>query len=124
MNAFVKGETCVPWWFEYYQQALHQEVYDKLLAMQENIAELAVYEEALRTMRTLMRRMRQNSEVLVSRLQMLGYRFGEGFAASPEEPAYWERAAPMYQPPTPETPEHVARLEERVGPLPLALRCW
>jgi hypothetical protein len=52
------------------------------------------------------------------------YCFGDGVAESPEEKTYWEREAPVYRPPTSETVQHVALLEQYVGPLPLALKCW
>src|SRR5258708_36272179 len=111
-------------WFERYQQGFYQEVYDELLAMQERVWEPSVYEETLLVMRTLMRRARHNIELLISRLHEMGYLFGEGFAESPEEKAYWEQEAPVYRPPTSETLQHVALLEQRVGLLPLALKCW
>lgn len=110
--------------YDRYRQGAYQAVYDELLAMQEHIYDPSISEEARLVMRETMRRVGFNIELLIARLQEMGYRFGEGFAESPEEEAYWKQHAPIYQAPTPETPEHIARLERLTGSLPLSLKCW
>src|SRR5260370_42011944 len=94
-----------------------------MVDMEERIYESQIYEEALRITKEIMRRVRNNIELLIPRLRDIGYHFGEGFSESPEEEAYWEQAAPIYRAPTPETPEHVAKLEQLAGTLPLTLNC-
>ncbi len=113
----------IPRLFDRYQKGYYQEVYDELLTIQERIYEPQIYEEALRITKEIMRRVRDNIELLIPRLRDIGYHFGEGFSESPEEEAYWEQAAPIYRAPTPETPEHVAELEQLAGTLPLTLKC-
>ncbi|MDQ2717451.1 MAG: hypothetical protein M3Z08_21360 [Chloroflexota bacterium] len=111
-------------WYDQYQQGLYQGVYDELLSMQDRISEPPLYEEALLVMRTLMKRVRYNIELLLSHLQDMGYLFGEGRYESLKDKAYWEREAPVYQAPTPEIWQQVNTLEQRVGPLPHSLKCW
>lgn len=108
--------------FDQYLKGFHQEVYNELLTMQERIYEPRIYEEALLITKEIMRRVRDNIQLLIPRLREIGYHFGEGFSESPEEEAYWAQAAPIYRAPTPETPEHVAKLEQLAGTLPLALK--
>lgn len=110
--------------YDRYRQGAYQDVYDELLAMQEYIYESPIYEEALLVMRELMRRVRTNLERLIVRLDSLGYQFGKG--------GFWQEFAPeqqsafsaVFQSPPPGTPEHLARLEQLAGPLPLSLKCW
>ncbi len=112
---------------EQYQKGFHQEVYDELLAMQEQINDPHLYEEALSITRAIMRRVRSNIELLIPRLHTMGYLFRKGGFwdnFSPEGKARIETEYPIFQPPTPETLEHVAVLEKLVGPLPLSLKCW
>src|SRR6266436_1585844 len=110
--------------YEHYQGGSHQEVYDELLAMQEHIYESHIYEEALLIAKEIMRRIKYNIEMLIPRLRLIGYHFGEGFSSNPKEEAYWEQAAPIYRAPTPETPGHIAKLEQLAGTLPLTLKCF
>lgn len=114
----------MPGMYKRYQKGFHQEVYDELLSTRENIFEPRMYVEALLIMREIMSRVRSNIELLIPRLQEMGYRFGEGFSDSPEEKAYWKQHAPIYKPPTQETSEHIAALEQLTGTLPMSLKCW
>src|SRR5260370_36613786 len=105
--------------YDRYQKGYYQEVYDELLAMQERIYESQIYEEALRITKEIMRRGRNNIELLIPRLRDIGYHFGEGFSESPEEEAYWEQASPIYRAPTPKKPQPVAVFGKLAGTLPL-----
>lgn len=113
----------MPGQYHRYQQGFYQEVYDELLAMHEHVFEDSTYEEALLVARTMMKRVRHNIELLIPRLQLMEYHFGEGLSESAEEAAYWEQEAPIYQTPTSETPSLVAQLEQSAGTLPLTLKC-
>lgn len=113
--------------YERYEQGLHQEVYDELLALQEHIHEPHLYDEALVIVRTMMRRVRHNLEVIVPRLSQMGYLFREGGFwenAPTEKQTRLKKEYPIFQPPTPETYQRVAQLEQLVGTLPLSLKCW
>src|SRR6266480_5738364 len=114
----------MPGMYEHYKKGFHQEIYDELLAIKDNIYEPRIYEEALLVIREIMRRARSNIELLIPRLQEMRYRFGEGFSDSPEEKAYWKQHAPIYKPPTQETSARIAALEELTGSLPMSLKCW
>lgn len=116
----------MPTFYNRYQQGFYQEVYDELLAMGEQVFEPPIYEDALLVAKEIMRRVRKNIELIVPRLQFLGYHFGEGFMGeiSDEERALIEQDVPIYKPPTPDASERVDELEQLVGRLPLALRCW
>jgi hypothetical protein len=114
-------------WFKRYQHGFHQEVYDEMLTLQEQVCEPALYEEAFLVMRTLMQRVRANIEQLVSRLEQLGYHFLEKedgkFASLSADQSVQRRQQP-FQPPSTEVHEQVALLKALAGPLPLSLVCW
>jgi len=108
-------------------QGFHQEVYDDLLAMQEYMYDPPIYEEALLVMRETIRRVRTNIELLVAHLHEMGYLFHKGgFWENfpPEQRTRLERDYPIFQPPPPQTSEHIALLEHLTGPLPLSLKCF
>jgi hypothetical protein len=112
--------------YDRYKNGFHQEVYDELLAMQEQIHDPFVYEEALEVMRAIMKRVRYNIELLIPRLRDLGYQFGKGFFedVSPEEKARVEKDAPIFKEADPKAPEKVLLLEQLTGTLPFSLKCW
>src|SRR5579859_2746545 len=113
--------------YNWYHKGSHQEVYDELLAMQEQIYDPHIYKEALLVTREMMRRVRSNIEALIPRLHQMGYLFRKGGfwdTFSPEGKARQEIEYPLFQPPTPETLEQVTLLEQLTGPLPLSLKCW
>jgi len=114
----------MPGQYDRYQQGFYQEIYDEFLAMQEHVFESPTYEEALLVARAIMKRVRYNIELLIPRLHLMGYHFGEGFSEGAEEVVYWEQEAPIYKAPTSETPYLIARLEQSAGILPLTLKCW
>lgn len=107
--------------YNLYQRGYHQEVYDELLSLQEDIYEPDVYEDAVAVAREIMQRVRYNIEQLVVRLKQVGYLFGKG---SSLVNTFSETYVAMFQPPNPETPENIAILEQIVGSLPLSLKCW
>jgi hypothetical protein len=113
--------------YDRYQRGFHQEVYDELLALQEQINDPFIYKEALEVTRAIMKRVRSNIELLLPCLHKMGYLFRKGGLwdnFSPEEKARIDTEYPIFQPPTSETLEHVVVLEQLVGPLPLSLKCW
>lgn len=87
------------------------------------------YGEAQMVTKALMQRVRQNISLLVSRLTVLGYRFGEGMWGeedefSLEEKLLFEQDMPIFRLPTTETSLLVEKLEQVVGTLPLSLFYW
>lgn len=109
---------------ERYLQGQYQEVYDELVALGKYVFEQPVYDDALAVAQEMMRRIRANIGLIIARLHDMRYNFGEGFSESAEEAAYWEANAPIYQPPTQETAEHVRQVEALAGTLPLSLKCF
>jgi hypothetical protein len=117
----------MPQWYVRYQKGLHQEVYDELLVLQEQVFEEPIYDEALAVAREMMRRVRHNIELLIPRLEHREYDFGAGFfneEDSPELVRQMMEDAPIFRPSDEKTSTQVARLEQLVGPLPLSLKCW
>lgn len=112
--------------YQNYLQGSYQEVYDKLVALQEQVYVEPYYTDALLVAREMMRRVRHNLELLVPRLHQLGYQFGKGFTEglSPEERALVENDAPIFKAADSKTPEKIQMLEQLTGTLPLALTCW
>lgn len=102
-------------------------MYDELLMMQEQVFDESIYADVVRVAREMMRRVRHNIELLIPRLEEMGYDFGTGFfdeGDSPDLVAQIMEDVPIFRAPDAKTPQKVARLEHLVGPLPLALKCW
>jgi hypothetical protein len=112
--------------YDRYLEGFYQEVYDELLAKQEQVFEGHTYEDAQLVAREIMKRVRYNVELLIPRLFDLGYQFGKGFFEdmSPEEKAIVEADAPIFKAPDPKTPEKVILLEHLTRTLPLSLKYW
>ncbi len=116
-------------WFERYQRGFHQEVYDELVAMKEQVLEPPIYQEALLVAQAMMRKIRHTIDVLIPRLKTLGYELVDGDWSS-----YWEQAEESdpeqnellraYREPPLQTAAFLQEIEQRVGTLPLAVRCW
>lgn len=117
----------MPQLYERYLNGSYQKVYEELLQAHEQVFVEPLYEDALLVGKEMMRRVRQNVELVVARLQTIGYRFGEGFweeDISSEAKALIEQDIPVFQAPPVETPERLVLLEQLAGPLPFALTCW
>src|SRR6266566_2282930 len=65
--------------YDRYLEGFYQEVYDELLAKQEQVVEGHNYEDALLVAREIMKRVRYNVGLLIPRLRDLEYQFGKGF---------------------------------------------
>lgn len=72
----------MPNWFDRYQQGFYQEVYNELVALGEAVFDEPIYQEASLVAHAMMKRVRQNLEMLIPRLKVLGYQFVDG---------YWDR---------------------------------
>lgn len=82
----------------------------ELLAYGGKVRQEPLLEDALSVARETMRRARENLELLVPRLEVLGYRF--------THPKY------SLVSPEPDTPFRLAALERLAGALPLSVRAW
>ena len=112
-----------------YQHGAHQQVWDELYALGSEIRSGSLYTEALAVAHETMRRVRVNIEVLIPRLQALGYEFGyESLRATHPHDAYlaeWIAKQPArYSPASEETTRQIAQFEHETGLLPLSLRAF
>jgi hypothetical protein len=85
-------------------------VWADLFALGARVREPGHYDEALAVARETMTRARTNIELLVPRLQSLGYQFAE--------------PARVFVPPDEDFLGLVTEVERRAGPLPVSLRAW
>lgn len=133
--------------FSRYQKGECEAVWAELLELQGQVRHEPQYSDALAVARETMRRAQHNIEVLISRLQSVGYTFGYAWiepraliedrelheAASDEEREEVERYSirtwaqskpPVLSPPRSDAQFRLAELEQAIGTLPLSLRAW
>lgn len=116
--------------YDHYQQGFYQEVYNDLLAMQEQVFEETVYPDAIQVIKAIMKRVRTNIEVLIPRLEILGYQFVDGDlnkgqrGSPPQGQAWLDEMFRTFRNPPAETPQLLNVLEQSVGVLPVSLRGW
>ena len=103
-------------YLERYRSGEYEQVWDELTALGPAVREEPHYSQALEVAAETMRRVRRNCELLVTRLQSLGYIFGtypdgskEYYTEGPLVPQSDAKRADM------------SELEEEAGPLPLSL---
>jgi hypothetical protein len=109
-------------YLERYVAGKHEQVWAELQALGAAVREEPLYADALAVARATMRRVRHNIEVLIPRLEGLGYEFGYGWAEGGNFPS--GLAWPLFTPPAPDITTTIAELERRVGTLPLSLRAF
>jgi len=112
-----------------YQHGAHKQVWDELYALGSEIRNGSLSTEALAVAHETMRRVRVNIELLIPRLQALGYEFGyESLRATHPHDAYlaeWIAKQPArYRPASQETTRQMAQFEQETGLLPLSLRAF
>lgn len=105
-------------YFNRYQDGDCEQVWEELLQRGPEVFDEPLHSDAWAVSCETMRRARLNIEVLIPRLQHLGYRLGElpNFAYGEKEPAF--------APPAAFTHEIVDELEKLFGPVPLSVRAW
>lgn len=118
-------------YYQRYQQGLCQEVYDELLALQEQVFDELIYQDAAAVGRVMISRVRSNIAMLVIRLKIMGYQFVDGFwdkenygSLSQEEEARLDQRYPIFAESPAESSQLLNALEQRIGMLPIALKCW
>ncbi|MBM0206795.1 hypothetical protein JNW90_30140 [Micromonospora sp. STR1s_5] len=103
-------------WVEHYVAGEQEQVWHEMRQLGSRVRDLAFAAEAQAVCDEMARRARSNIETVIARLRDQGYRFHENDDdQTPTEP---------YAPPGPEAEEHLRWLEERLGPLPMALSSW
>lgn len=103
-------------YLERYQSGEHETVWAELFALGVQVRQEPLLTDASAVARETMRRVRTNIELLIPRLETLGYQFG-----------IWEDGKPVelysgpLRLPSAATPEGIAQVEQELGPLPLSL---
>ncbi len=110
-------------YLERYLAGEHEGIWAELLALGERVREEPVYSDALAVARETMRRVRHNIEMLVPRLEQVGYRFGYEWLEE-DELDFADHQPPVFAPPKPDVQERVTELETLAGVLPLSLQAW
>lgn len=122
-------------YLERYLAGEYEQVWDELLAQRAAIRDEPLATDAWVVAQETMRRVRRNIELLIPRLQALGYRFGKAQRVSNRmviiDPSRLDEFLedylteyPVFQPPPPETARRLDELEQRAGLLPLSLRAF
>lgn len=100
-----------------------EQVWNDLVGLKEQVREEPFYSEAIAVARETMRRTRRNIEVLIPRLERVGYTFGYSWAESWE--SNWvEMQPPLLGQPVDDVQEQITRLEMAGLILPLSLRAF
>jgi hypothetical protein len=117
-----EGNVVMPTYLDRYLAGEHERVWDELVAQGAAIREEPLYSDALAVAHETMRRVRANIEMLIPRLEALGYTFGYGWArgSSFADGSH----LPVFTPPAPDVAGTIDELERRAGILPLSLRAF
>jgi hypothetical protein len=98
-------------WLERYHAGDRVQVWTEMTSLGPTVRDVDSFADAVEVAQETMRRARANVERLLELLPERGYEFEES-------------ELPVFTPPSGETATELDRLEERIGRLPLALRCW
>ena len=111
---------------ERYRQGEYQQVWDELDALGAGVRDRFVYAEALAVAHETMQRVRHNIEVVIPRLEALGYQFGYAWMQQhPPVDDTWVAEQPARRIlPSGDTPQRLERFEELVGAIPLSVRAF
>jgi hypothetical protein len=116
-----------PTYLQRYLAGERERVWAELQALGERVREEPLHADALAVARETMHRARRNIEVLIPRLDAIGYQFGYAWATAPGLQA--ERQPDVdwggpFVPPPPDTSTRLRELQTRVGDLPLSIQAW
>jgi hypothetical protein len=106
-------------YLERYRSGEYEQVWNELQALGPAVRQEPHYSQACEVAAETMRRVRRNCELIVSRLQALGYVFG----TYPDGSTGYYTQGPLV-PPSEKMLADLAELEERVGPLPISLAAF
>lgn len=110
-----------------YQQGECQQIWQELYALGTNVHRAEVYPDAWAVAIETMKHVRHNVEILIPRLEKLGYQFGYEWLEEerPDIDEEWIAIQPArYAPPPPNIAERIQHFEELAGPLPLSIRAF
>lgn len=111
----------MPTFLERYKSGEHEQVWDELRELGEEVRDREYYDDALAVARETMKRVRQNCETLIPRLQSLGWRFGYDWA-NPSAQNDVSRQPPLLGEPVPLVT--LDKIEASNGTLPISLRAF
>jgi len=103
-----------------YLQGEHEEVWAELVALGAAVREEPLYSDAWAVASETLRRVRHNIELLIPRLEALGYQFGHSWLRDSEPHAH----PPVFTPPASDVHEIIAEFEQWIGVLPRLLRAF
>ena len=106
-----------------YRSGEHEEVWEELCALADEVRSPAVLSEARDVAREAMSIVRANVEALIERWESAGYRFGYGFVG-PWAADEIASAPPLIGNPTGQQLSQLDHFEATVGPLPVVLRAF
>ncbi len=106
-------------YLERYHSGEHKQVWAELLACGAAVRTEPLLSDATQVAEETMRRVRHNIELLVPRLESIGYEFGVYGEENPIE----DYSSPFLPPPM-DMAEQVRHVEELTGPMPLSFRAW
>jgi hypothetical protein len=110
---------------ERYERGENEQVWDELIALGAAVREEPLHADALGVARETMRWARHNIALLETRLRSLGYQFGYAWWDPDYRDLLEENAPPSgFAGPRSDVQRQLAKLDARVGPLPLSLRAW
>ncbi len=112
-----------------YQQGACEQVWDELYTLGPAVRQGDLYPDAEAVAMETMRRVRHNIELLIPRLEELGYQFGYESLRETDPHnaslAEWIAEQPArYSPASEETTRQIAQFEHETGLLPLSLRAF
>jgi hypothetical protein len=110
-------------YLERYRQGECEQMWAELVALGERVRSEPLYTDALAVARETMRRVSHNIELLIPRLETIGYKFGYG-PTDPDEAAWVPPGPPPYTPPNLDVKERIAELERQAGVLSLSIRAF
>ncbi len=97
-----------------------ERVWDELVALGEKVREEPLYSDALAVARETMQRTRRNIEILIPRLETVGYRFGYGWT-HPRDTKWVQSQPPRLGIPANDVQERITTLKLAGAVLPLSL---
>ena len=110
-----------------YQQGECRQVWEELCDLGTHVQQPDVYPNAWAVAIETMRRVRSNIEVLIPRLENLGYQFGYDWqvAEQPSIDEEWLAIQPARSaPPSQNIAKQLQDFEELAGPIPLSIRAF
>ena len=108
---------------ERYQQGKCEEVWYEMMEFGDNIREEPYYTDSLHVARETMRRVRRNIEIIIPRLEAIGYLFGYDWA-QPFEAEDVKAAPPRLGMPSANIQARLAELEQTGAIFPLSVRAF